>query len=277
MDCPHREFAKDAASYQIPDDGGLRRTGASAHTGRTSQAANSAVEPIDHACTRGHALALGEFPLALRRTLRRLAQVELLSEQTQGPARLVGYGLNRAPWPLAEFFADGGGAGLEFALRACFALGVEAWGDGVPAFLHATSPRGSSQMVTRWMPVKEPRLCEIEPRLGLSFPHAASDVGDSPVGGSGDDKDNDDDDIHVATSRSAARRLAWAANTAEMMPSISAEVSLHCVTALYMEVSARDVAKYGKLSSETAGSLVAGFQSSIRSSKSMQSGYIRGT
>ena len=133
-------------------------------------------------------------------------------------------------------------------------------------------------MVTRWMPVKEPRLCEIEPRLGLSFLHAASDVGDSPIGGSGDDDDDDDDDdIHVATSRSAARRLAWAANTAEMMPSISAEVSSHCVTALYMEVSARDVAKYGKLSSETAGSLVAGFQSSILSSKSMQSGYIRGT
>jgi hypothetical protein len=196
---------------------------------------------------------------------------------------LVGYGLNKAPWPLAEFFTDGGGAGLEVALRDCFALGVEAWGDGVPAFLHATSPRGSSRMVTRWMPVKEPRLCEIEPRRGLSFPHAASEVGDSLVGGSGDDDDEDEDDddddsdIHAATSRSAARRLAWAANTAETMPSISAVVSSHCVTALYMEVSARDVAKYGKLSSETAGSLVAGFQSSIRSSSSMQSGYIPGT
>lgn len=162
--------------------------------------------------------------------------------QTQGAAPWVGYGLNKAPLLLVEFFADGGGAGLEFALRACFVLGVEAWGDGVPAFLHATSPRGSSRMVTRWMPVKEPRLCEIEPRRGLSFPHAASDVGDSLVGGSGDD-DDDDDDIHVATSRSAARRLAWAANTAETMPSISAVVSSHCVAALYMEVSARDVAK----------------------------------
>ena len=99
-------------------------------------------------------------------------------------------------------------------------------------------------MVTRRMPPQEPRLCEIEPSRGLSFPHAASDVGDSPVGGSGDDNDDDDDDdIHVATSRSAARRLAWAANTAETMPSISAVVSSNCVTALYMEVSARDVAK----------------------------------
>jgi hypothetical protein len=58
-----------------------------------------------------------------------------------------------------------------------------------------------------------------------------------------DNDDDDDDDIHVATSRSAARRLAWAANTAETMPSISAVVSSNCVTALYMEVSARDVAK----------------------------------
>ena len=132
-------------------------------------------------------------------------------------------------------------------------------------------------MVTRRMPPQEPRLCEIEPSRGLSFPHAASDVGDSLVCGFPDDDDDNEDDIHVATSRSAARRLAWAANTAEMMPSISAEVSSHCVTALYMEVSARDVAKYGKLSSETAGSLVAGFQSSIRSSSSMQSGYKRGT
>ena len=93
-------------------------------------------------------------------------------------------------------------------------------------------------MATRWMPVKEPRLSEIERRRDLSFPHAASDVGDSLVGGSGAD-----DEIHVAAPRLAARQLAWAANTAEMMPSISAVVSSHCATSLYTKVSARVVAK----------------------------------
>jgi hypothetical protein len=149
---------------------------------------------------------------------------------------LGSYGLKESALPLAAFFT--GGTGLGFALRVFTALGVAAWGDGVPAFLQATSPRGSSGMVTRWMPVKEPRLSEIERRRDLSFPHAASDVGDSLVGGSGGD-----DEIHVAASRLAARQLAWAANTAEMMPSISAVVSSHCATALYMKVSARVVAK----------------------------------
>jgi hypothetical protein len=149
---------------------------------------------------------------------------------------LGSYGLKESALPLAAFFT--GGTGLGFALRVFTALGVAAWGDGVPAFLQATSPRGSSGMVTRWMPVKEPRLSEIERRRDLSFPHAASDVSDSLVGGSGGD-----DEIHVAASRLAARQLAWAANTAKMMPSISAVVSSHCATALYMKVSARVVAK----------------------------------
>lgn len=129
----------------------------------------------------------------------------------------------------------------------------------------ATSPRGSSGIDHSNCTSKsviEPRLSEIE-RLRRRTPDDGGPddgeelrLGDAPVSCDGD-------------TASAPTRLAWEANTSEMMPYSSGWVGWSIVADLYLQLVVREAAKYGKQSSETAGSLVAGFQSSIRSRSSV--------